>query len=340
MHTAGEIAEVMEGRLEGDSALKIAGANTLGDAGPSEIAFAEPGAPGVSDSKAGCLVVPDDSPGFAGRTLIRVAKPRNAFASVLAKLYPPTRPEAGVHPTASVAESASIAPTASIGPNCTVASGAGIGAGSVLQAGVSLGPRSRVGEDCVLGPGVTVHAKVAIGDRAILHAGSVIGADGFGFVFEQGRYQKFPQVGGVRIGDDVEIGANTTIDRGALGDTMLGDGVKLDNLVHIGHNCRLGNHVVIAAQTGLSGGVVVEDYVVMGGQVGIGEKAKIGAQAMIGGQGGILPQRRVAGGAAYWGTPARPHREYLRSQAAVERIPKLKAEVAQLKRRVKELEGK
>ena len=340
MLTAGEIAELIGGRLEGDSALRIAGANTLEDAGPSEIAFAEPAATGVADSKAGCLVVSVESPANAGVTLIRVAKPRNAFAVVLAGLYPPTRPSAGVDPTASVATSASIAPTASIGPNCFVAPGASVGENSVLHAGVSVGPGSIVGDDCVLDPGVTLYAKVVIGDRAILHAGSVIGADGFGFVFEQGRYQKFPQVGGVRIGDDVEIGANTTIDRGALGDTVLGDGVKLDNLVHIGHNCQLGNHVVIAAQTGLSGGVVVEDYVVMGGQVGIGEKARIGSQAMIGGQGGILPQRRVTGGAAYWGTPARPHREYLRSQAAVERIPRLKAEVAELKRRIKELESK
>ena len=343
MLTAGEIAELVGGCLEGDSALKIASANTLSDAGPADLAFAEPGAAGVADSRAGCILIADIAEDGATKTnctTISVSNPRNAFAAVLARMYPPEEVAPGVDPTASVAESAEIAPSATIGPYCTVGPKVRVGARTVLHAGVAVAAESTIGEGCVLHSGVVLYSRGAIADRTILHSGSVIGADGFGFVFEQGRYQKFPQVGGVRIGSDVEIGSNTTIDRGTLGDTVIGDGVKLDNLIHIGHNCRLGNHVVIAAQTGLSGGVVVEDYVVMGGQVGIGEKASIGAQAQIGGQGGILPHRRVVGGKAYWGTPARPHREYLRSQAAVERIPKLKAEIAKLRRRLEELESK
>jgi len=178
-----------------------------------------------------------------------------------------------------------------------------------------------------------------LGERAILHAGVVIGADGFGFIFENERYEKFPQVGRVRIGDDVEIGANSCVDRGALGETVLDDGVKLDNLVHIAHNCRLGKHVVIAAQTGLSGGVVVEDYVVMGGQVGIGDKARIGRQAVLGGQAGVLTGKTIAGGEQYWGTPVRPVREHLKNLGRVERLADLMAEVRALRERVRALEG-
>ena len=215
-----------------------------------------------------------------------------------------------------------------------------IGANTQILAQVTIGERSTLGADCRVYPGVVVSHDVTIGDRVTLHAGAIIGADGFGFAFEGDHYEKFPQTGTVEIGNDVEIGANSCVDRAALEKTVIGDGTKLDNLVHIGHSCRIGRHVVIAAQTGFSGGVVVEDYVVMGGQVGIGEKAHIGARAVIGGQCGILPHRRIEAGATVWGTPSRPHGEYLRKLALFSRLPKLVAELKSLAKRIAALESK
>src|SRR5262249_53142257 len=174
--------------------------------------------------------------------------------------------------------------------------------------------------------------------RAILHSGCVIGADGFGFVFEGGHYEKFPQVGRVEIGDFVEIGANSCVDRAALGITWIGEGTKIDNMVHIAHNCRIGRHVVIAAQTGFSGGVVVEDYAVIGGQVGIGDKARIESRAVLGSGCGILTSKIVRAGQVVWGTPARPLKEYLEQLANLARLPEMRKELAELKRRLAKLE--
>ena len=182
-----------------------------------------------------------------------------------------------------------------------------------------------MGTECEIYPNVTIYSGTTLGDRVIVHAGAVLGSDGFGYVrnAKGGRYEKFPQVGRLVIEDDVEIGANTTIDRGALDETRIGRGTKIDNLVHIGHNCRLGENVVIAAQTGLSGSIVIENDVVLGGQVGIGEHARIEEGVMLGGQGGVLPNKVLRGkGVAFWGTPAQPVRQYLKQLAALARLGK------------------
>jgi len=268
-----------------------------------------------------------------------VPKPRNAFIRVLRELHPPHRPAAGVHPRAEVAQDAQLGEGVSAGPYAAIEAGARIGPRTVIAAGAHIGRNSVVGADCQVHARVVVYHDVRIGDRVSLHAGCVIGADGFGYALEGGRYEKFPQIGGVEIANDVEIGANACVDRGALGDTVIGEGTKLDNLVHIGHNCRLGKHVVIAAQTGLSGGVVVEDYVVMGGQVGISEKARIGAKAVVGAQCGILPYKKLEAGETFWGTPSRPHREHLQRLALVNRLPKLFKEVEELRRRLNSAKG-
>ena len=176
------------------------------------------------------------------------------------------------------------------------------------------------------------------GRGAVLHSGCVIGADGFGFVLDGGRYHKFPQVGRVEIGDFVEIGANACVDRAALGVTLIGEGTKLDNLVHVGHNCRIGRHVVVAAQTGFSGGVVVEDYAVIGGQVGIGDKARIETRAVLGSGCGILTSKIVRAGQVVWGTPARPLKQHLEQLAHLSRLPEVRAELAGLKRRLEAIE--
>jgi UDP-3-O-[3-hydroxymyristoyl] glucosamine N-acyltransferase len=208
-----------------------------------------------------------------------------------------------------------------------IAQDAEIGAGTRIGCGCAIARGVKIGRECEIYPNVTIYAGTALGDRVIVHAGAVLGSDGFGYVrdTQTGRYEKFPQVGRLVIEDDVEIGANTTIDRGALDETRIGRGTKIDNLVHIGHNCHLGENVVIAAQTGLSGSIVIENDVVLGGQVGIGEHARIEEGVMLGGQGGVLPNKVLRGkGVAFWGTPAQPLREYLKQLATLARLAKKK----------------
>ena len=289
----------------------------------------------AAESRAGCLLVTPDFP--KGRTVIRVADPRAAFATVIGLLYPPAPVKPGIHPSAVIAPDAEIAKSTAIGPHVTVGARARIGEGSSIGAGCVIGPGVRLGSQCLLYANVTIYENVTVGDRAVLHAGCVLGADGFGFVRSGDHYEKFPQIGRVEIGDDVEIGANSCIDRAALGVTQIGDGVKIDNLVHIGHNCTIGRHVVIAAQTGLSGGVVIEDYAVIGGQVGIGDKARIETGAVLGSGCGILTSKIVRKGQVVWGTPARPLKEHLEQLANLARLPALRKEVANLRNRLEKI---
>ena len=330
--TVGEIARSLGASAEGDAGLEIVQAQALEDAGPSDISFAEGrrAEKRLLQSRAGCLLVAPEFESRGGPALIRVAAPRASFARVISLLHPkrPARP--GVDPTASVAPSARLGEDVSIGPMAVVGENAVIGARTVVGAGSVIGDNATIGEDSLLHAGVTLYPGVRVGARALLHSGCVIGADGFGFVFENGRYEKFPQVGTVEIGDDVEIGANSCVDRAALGATRIGDGTKLDNMVHIGHNCRIGRHVVIAAQTGLSGGVEVGDHAVIGGQVGIGDKARIESGAVLGSGCGILTSKIVRAGEPVWGTPARPLRQYLERLAVFDRLPKV----------IRKLEGK
>jgi UDP-3-O-[3-hydroxymyristoyl] glucosamine N-acyltransferase len=210
----------------------------------------------------------------------------------------------------------------------------------VIGANCVIGRNVVLGENCRLFPNVTIYDDAEIGDRTILHSGCVIAADGFGFVLVEGRYEKFPQVGRAVIGSDVEIGANSCVDRAALGVTSIGDGTKIDNMVHVGHNCRIGRHVVVAAQTGFSGGVVVEDRAVVGGQVGIGDKARIESGAVLGSGSGVLSSKIVHGGGVYWGTPARPLKQYLEQLANLSRVPELRRQLAEVLARVESLESR
>jgi len=335
-----EIAELVSGACEGDADREIRGAAALEAARADEISFVgnRKAAASAADSAAGCLLVPNEFP--SGRTLIRVSDPRTAFARVVTRLHPPELPAAGIHPTAVIPADAVLGDSVSIGPYVAIAAAVEIGPGSAIGAGASIGPRVRLGRDCHLHSNVSIYADVTIGDRAIIHSGAVIGADGFGFAMASERWEKFPQIGRVEIGNDVEIGANCTIDRAALGVTSLGDGVKLDNMVHIAHNCRVGNHVVIAAQTGLSGAVVVEDYAVIGGQVGIGDKARIESRAVLGSGSGVLTSKIVRGGQVVWGTPARPLREYLEQLALMARLPTQKRMLEALAKRVDAIEAR
>jgi UDP-3-O-[3-hydroxymyristoyl] glucosamine N-acyltransferase len=212
----------------------------------------------------------------------------------------------------------------SVGPNVVIGN-AIIRERSRIGAGCVIGDEVELGAECEIFPNVTVYSGSRLGNRVIVHAGAVLGSDGFGYVRdpESGRHEKFPQIGKLEIGDDVEIGANTTIDRGALETTRIGRGTKIDNLVHIGHNCRFGEDVIIAAQAGFSGSITIENQVVIGGQVGVGEHARIQEGVLLGGQAGVLPKKILRGkGVAFWGTPAKPLREYLRSLASLARLGK------------------
>ena len=336
-----DIAASLALRFEGDGNTDIASAAPLETAGPDQIAFVgnRRAFESARASKAGCLIVPHDFENMEGRTTICAKQPRAAFAAAVALLHPRPALKPGIHATAVIDPTAHVDATAEIGPRVVIEAEARIGANCRIGAGTFVGTGSTIGLDSIVYPNVTIYAGVTVGARAVLHSGCVLGADGFGFVLAGDRYEKFPQIGTVFIEDDVEVGANTCIDRAALGVTHIGRGVKLDNMVHIGHNCRIGAHVVIAAQTGLSGGVVVEDYAVIGGQVGIGDKARIESRAVLGSGCGILTSKIVRGGQVVWGTPARPLKEHLTQLANLARLPSLRAEVEKLKQRLSELEA-
>ena len=331
-----DLAGFLGATYEGDGEKEIGGVADLESAGASELSFVgnRKAEAAAQRSAAGCLIVAPDFDNSVSRPVIRVADPRLAFARSVRALCPRREASAGVHATAVVARDAVIGKNVAIGAHAVIGAESHIGEGCRIAAGCVIGSRVGLGDNSVLHANVTIYDDVEIGLRAILHSGCVIGADGFGFVLAGDHYEKFPQVGRVVIGDDVEVGANSCIDRAALGVTWIGDGVKLDNMVHVGHNCRIGRHVVVAAQTGFSGGVVVEDYAVIGGQVGIGDKARIESRAVLGSGCGVLTSKIIRAGQVVWGTPARPLREYLEMLANLGRLPELREEVANIKQRL------
>ena len=331
--TVSDLALWLDGKAEGEASGRLSGVAPLEAAGVGEISFVESerNLAQAMASGAGCLLAP---PGLSlpGRTVIRVRNPRYSFARTVELFSPPPSRRPGIHATAEIGENVWLGDDVEIGPHVVIGDGAKIGARSSIAAGCCLGENTVVGEDCVLYPRVTLYSGSRIGSRVILHSGSVVGSDGFGYAYEAGRYYKFPQIGSVEIADDVEIGANTTIDRGALGATRIGSGTKIDNLVQVGHNVQIGANCVIASQTGISGSAVIEDNVVIAGQVGLGDHARVQKGAVLGGQCGILPHKNVRAGATVWGTPARPIREHLEQQALVARLPRLFAEVEALRK--------
>jgi UDP-3-O-[3-hydroxymyristoyl] glucosamine N-acyltransferase len=326
-----EIAALLNGELQGDGAVDINGIASLESAGPSDISFVDGHRALVQAqrSAAGCFLVPLNSD-LPGRNSITVNHPKLALIKVAAVLLTAPRPEPGIHPSAEVAPGARVAQDASVGAQAVIDPRASIGARTQIGAGASIGRGVEIGADCVIYPRVTIYPNVRIGNRVVVHSGTVIGADGFGYVFAEGRHQKFPQLGRVTIEDDVEIGSNTSIDRGSLGETFIGQGSKIDNLVQIAHNVHIGHHCIIAAQVGIAGSVWIGDGVIMGGQAGIGDRARIGDQAVIGGGAGVLPGKRVPRGSALWGTPARPMTEYKETYAQIMNLPKLAKKVKEL----------
>lgn len=276
------------------------------------------------NSKAAAVLVTEELARQAGnaKPLLVMRQPRLGFARAGQLLRASDR-KTGVHPSAIVAPTAVLGKDVSIGAYAVIEDDAEIGSGSSIGAGAVIGSGARMGKDCRICPRVVLYPGVTLGDRVVVHAGAVLGADGFGYVRDAatGEYLQFPQQGKLIIEDDVEIGANTTIDRGALEETRILRGAKLDNLVHVGHNVRVGKNVVIAAQTGISGSTVIGDDAVLGGQIGIGDHADIGEKVVLGSQSGVLPWKKLRGpGVVFWGTPAKPLKDYLKELAALTRL--------------------
>ncbi len=327
-----EIARLISAELIGDGDVEIERVAELTKASRGEIAFAE-NAASAELSTAACLIVTTDVDSVRDRPVIRVANPKLAFSQVAEKLHPQKKRAAEIHLSAVIASSAVLGKDVFVGAFVCVGENSRVGIGSQLRAGVKIGDNVVVGDNCVLDPGVFVEDNCTIGNNVILHSGVIIGTDGFGFVRAPERYVKFPQIGTVVIEDDVEIGANSCIDRGALGETRIGQGTKIDNLVQIAHNVRIGKRVVIAAQTGISGSTVLEDDCVIGGQVGMGDHARVQSGAVIGSQAGVLPGKIVRPG-VWWGTPVQPLDEYKRQNAMVKGLARLREQVKALQARI------
>lgn len=328
----------MGGTLVGDGDVVIRRVNSLEAAGEGEITYVEDEKffEAAARSNASCVIVPE------GSTLevpcqIKVKKPKLAFALIAEILHPPKHRESDVHASAVIAETADVALTAFVGPHVTIGERTTVGVGTQILSSVTIGENVSIGSDCVIHPNVVIYDDVTIGDRVILHAGVVIGADGFGYVRDEQSHHKFPQIGTVVIEDDVELGAHTCVDRAALGRTRIGKGTKLDNMVHVGHNCDIGERVVIAAQTGISGSVTIEDDCIIGGQVGFGDHIRVQSGAIIGSKAGILPGKIVRPG-VWWGIPIQPLDEYKRLNAHVSRLPHIREELKELRAQVEKLE--
>jgi len=332
--TARELAEAIGARLEGDGAAEISGVAAPERAGTRDLIYVESAkhAQRASASAAACAIAAEGIM-LAGKTVLRSGQPKVAFSQAAELLLGRAPIASGIHPTAIVAPLARVAPGVGIGPYAVIGEDAHVGAGTQIGAHSVIGAGCWVGENCRIHPRVTLYGGARLGNRVEIHSGAVIGADGFGYALGEGKYWKFPQAGIVEIGDDVEIGANSTIDRGSLDDTRIAEGAKLDNLVHVGHNCQIGAHTVIAAQAGLSGSCVFGKRVVVGGQAGFGERCKLEDGSVIGGQSGVLGGKTIRSGEAVWGTPARPLGKFKELYAWFARLPELAA-------RIKELEGK
>ena len=332
--TARELGEAIGAKIEGDGDVVLHGVAAPERAGPLELIYVEsPKHAERAASSAATCVIAGDEVRIHGKTVLRHAQPKMAFAKAAALLLERASIAVGIHATAIVAPLARIGTEVSIGPYAVIGEDVHVGKGTQIGAHCVIGAGCWIGESCRIHPRVTLYAGARIGHRTEIHAGAVIGADGFGYTFGEGRYWKFPQAGIVEIGNDVEVGANTTIDRGSLDDTRIADGVKLDNLVHVGHNVQIGTHTVIAAQTGISGSSVLGHHVVVGGQVGVADHCTLEDGAIAGAQAGIPSGKTIRSGQTVWGTPARPLDKFKEQYVWYARLP-------ELAKRIKELEWK
>lgn len=340
--TAGELAAYLGARLEGDGAVRISGVASPEGAKPADLIYIDSPrqARRAASSAARCVLVGEGA-NLEAKTLLRADNPKLAFARAAAWLLE-VRPIArGIHPTAIVARSARLAENVAVGPYTVIEDDAEIGAGAQIGAFCFVGRGAMLGTGCRLYPHATLYAGTRLGREVVVHSGAVIGGDGFGYVFDGQRYWKFPQIGCVEIGDEVEVGCNTCVDRGALDATRIGAGAKLDNLVQVAHNVEIGEHTVVASQTGISGSSVVGKRVTLGGQVGIADHCRIEDGAVVGAQGGV-PSGKVLRHSSepYWGTPARPLSRFKQQYAWISRLPELGEAWRETKREGKKETGK
>ena len=325
-HTLGDLAEKLGCRLIGDSTITIASISSLQSATSESVVFVENAhhLDAALRSSAAALIAGDFAVSAGSKPILVSSQPRLTFARA-AKLLRDPEPNRIIHPSAIVPTSAKIGRNVAVGPRTILGERVEIGDETTIGPGSVIGEEAVIGSDCRLDANVTIYPRTTLGDRVIVQAGAVLGSEGFGYVrdAQTGRYEQFPQVGRLVIEDDVEIGANSTIDRGALDETRIRRGTKIDNLVHIGHNVQIGRDVVIAAQTGLSGSATIEDNVIIGGQVGIADHVRVEEGAILGAQSGIPTKKVIRGkGVVFWGTPARPIREYLKELAFLSRSAK------------------
>jgi UDP-3-O-[3-hydroxymyristoyl] glucosamine N-acyltransferase len=331
--TAAEIAKHLGGEVIGDSALVVKGFAPADRAQPGDLTFAENESYFARAEQSAASAVIIDGPFVSTRkVLIRVPSARIAFAKVLPLFFPEPQFPPGVHPTAIVPPSCRIDPTAHLGPYCVLSDRVQIGPRTVLQGGDFIGPNCILGEEVTLFPNVTLYPCTEIGNRVRIHSGTVIGSDGFGYVQDAGIHRKVPQIGSVLIRDDVEIGANVTIDRGALGPTIIGRGTKIDNLVQIAHNVTLGEHCLVVSQAGIAGSSKLGNYVVLAGQVGIAGHLKIGNHVSVAAQSGVM--RSIPDGEKWLWSPAQPDRQAKRQMIALQQLPELLRRVNELEKRL------
>lgn len=334
-----EIARLVDGQLMGaDAEACVTGVTNIADAGPQDITFAvAPHIEKAAASAALAVLVPLDVESFA-KPAIRVANPRLAFTRLLKEFTPQPKVVRGVHPTAVVDPTAVLGSNVAVAAHVVIEADAQIGDNAVIYPGGYIGASSRIGVDSILHPNVTVMQQCVIGDRVIIHSGAVIGSDGFGFVTVSGRHEKVPQVGNVVIADDVEIGANAAIDRATTGSTVIGRGSKIDNLVHLAHNVTIGEDCFLVAQTGIAGSAKVGNHVTFAGQSGSAGHLTIGDNCVFAAR--SAPIGDIPAGSFCAGFPARPHKEWLRSEAALKRLPDTLKKMKDLEARLAALENK
>lgn len=332
--SAASVAEHIQGEVLGDGQTQLKGFAPADRAQAGDLTFAENDEffARAEQTAASAIIVGGPLTSSTGKVIIRVSNARVAFAKALALFFPEPPQAAGVHPTAVIARSAQVDPSAHIGPHCVVGERAQVGGGTILHAGNYVGDDCKVGIACVLFPNAVLYSRTELGARVRLHAGAVVGSDGYGYVQDAGIHRKVPQIGNVIVGDDVEIGANVTIDRGALGPTVIGKGSKIDNLVQIAHNVRIGEHCLVIAQAGIAGSSKLGNYVILAGQAGVAGHLQIGNKVTIAAQSGVM--HNIPDGQTVLGSPALPDKQTKRQMLALQRLPELLRRVSKLEKKL------
>jgi len=335
-----EIAQLIEGRVIGDDGIEVSGVSAFSESVEGDITFLSEGKllRHANESKAAAVIVKEAIAGL-DKPQVAVANPKLAFAQLLGHFYVKSIPCRGISDRAFVSESAVIGTNVTLYPFSYVADGATVGHDSVVYPGAFIGEKSVIGEGCLIYANVTVREGVTVGSRVIIHAGAVIGADGFGYVFDGQKHLKIPQVGGVIVEDDVEIGANATIDRATTGMTVIGRGAKIDNLVQIGHNVKIGRNAIVVAQVGIGGSSDIGDGVILAGQVGVADHTTIEAGTIIGAQSGIAGKAGKVKKGIYAGSPAMPISDFLKASNIYAKLPELRNKIRDLEKKIKSLGG-